>query len=84
MSTNRSYAISCQGKPDDTLTGNYCVAAYDAAKNYVSLYLPGYTLISCRYVKVQNTEKHGLHTLWRAEAHNHETQTGAILWVREL
>ena len=46
MSTNRSYAISCQGKPDDTLTGNYCVAAYDAAKNYVSLYLPGYTLIS--------------------------------------
>lgn len=84
MTTTRTYAISCKGKPDDTLTGNFHVAAYDAAKNYLGLYLPGFTMISCRYVKVQNTEKHGLHTLWKAEAINHETQMGEVIWVREL
>ena len=82
--TKRSYAISSQWCPDDTLTGGYFVAAYDAAKNYVGLYLTGYTLVSCTYSRIQDTEKHGLHTLWRAEAVNHDTQMGAVIWVREL
>lgn len=50
--TKRSYAISSQGCPDDTLTGGYFVAAYDAAKNYVGLYLTGYTLVSCTYSRI--------------------------------
>lgn len=82
--TQRSYAISCENCPDDTLTGNYSVNAHDAAKNYIGLYLPGYALASCRFVKVQETEKHGLHSLWKAEAYNQDQSRGVALFVREL
>ena len=78
----RSYTVSSDGRPDDTLTGNWTVAAWDAAKNYAGIHLPGFAGVSCRYVKCQDTEKHGLHTLWRAEAYNGEE--GRAIWVREL
>ena len=81
---NRRYACSSKGCPDDVLTGSWQVSAYDAAKNYAGLYLPPYEIIVCRYVKVQDTEKYGLHTLWRAEFIDQAAQMGAVVWVREL
>jgi len=70
--------------PVDTLTGGWMVGPHDAAKNYATLYMPGYTVLTPQYVKVQDTKKHGLHTLWKAEAVNQETQHGVIVWIREL
>ena len=61
-SNPRRYTISCQGKPTDTIAGNITCSAYDAAKNYVQEFLPGYTLISCNYRMEQRDEKYGLHT----------------------
>lgn len=86
MSTNRRYTISCDkpGCPEDTLTGNWTLGPYDAAKNYAGLYLSGLQLITPRFVKVQDTEKHGLHSLWRAEAYDHEGGMGYVVWIREL
>ena len=63
---------------------NVDTTSHDAAKNYATLYLPGYTVLTPQYVKVQVTEKHGLHTLWKAEAVNQEMQHGVIVWIREL
>ena len=83
-SNPRRYTISCQGKPTDTIAGNITCSAYDAAKNYVQEFLPGYTLISCNYRMEQRDEKYGLHTLYKAEAINHDTQMGETIWVREL
>ncbi len=83
-SIQRHYTISCKGKPTDTIIGHFTCSAYDAAKNYVQEFLPGYTLISCAYQRVQETEKHGLHTLYKAEAINHDTQMGEVIWVRDI
>ena len=83
-SIQRHYIISCKGKPTDTIIGHFTCSAYDAAKNYVHEFLPGYTLISCAYQRVLVSEKHGLHTLYKAEAINHDTQMGEVIWVREL
>ena len=82
----RHYTIKAtlDDAPEDTLTGNWALGPHDAAKNYATLYMPGYTVLTPQYVKVQVTEKHGLHTLWKAEAVNQETQHGAIVWIREL
>lgn len=84
MSIQRSYAISCEGYPDDTLTGGYAVSAHDATKNYIGIYLSGFVLARCRFICVQETAKHGLHSLWRAEAYNHDQQIGVVIYVREL
>lgn len=83
-SIQRHYTISCKGKPTDTIAGNITCSAYDAAKNYVQEFLPGYTLISCSYHLVLETKKYGLHTLYKAEAINHDTQMWEVIWVREL
>ena len=82
----RHYTIKAtlDDAPEDTLTGGWMVGPHDAAKNYAALYLPGYTVLPPQYVKVQDTEKHGLHTLWKAEAVNQETQHGVTVWIREL
>ena len=90
MQTIRRYTISgdvAPGEPkppEDTLSGGFWVHAHDAAKNYVGLYLGGYAIVSCRFVKVQMTDKHGLHSLWKCECVNNDKQLGATLWVREL
>lgn len=84
VSNPRRYTISCQGKPTDTIAGNITCSAYDAAKAYVAEFLPGYTLVSCSYRLVQRSEEYGLHTLWKAEAINHDTQMGTDIWVRAL
>lgn len=83
---HRRYTIHCtlDGAPEDTLTGGWAFCPHDAVKNYGTLYLPGYTVLPPTYVKVQDTERYGVHTLWKAEAINQETQTGVVLWVREL
>ncbi len=82
----RHYTIKAtlDDAPEDTLTGNWALDPHDAAKNYATLYMPGYTVLTPQYVKVQDTKKHGLHTLWKAEAVNQETQHGVIVWIREL
>ena len=82
-SNPRTYVVSCQGCPTDTLVNVVC-SAYDAAKNYMQEFLPGYTLISCNYRMEQLDEKYGLHTLYKAEAINHDTQMGETIWVRDL
>lgn len=84
ISNPRRYTISCQGKPTDTIAGNITCSAYDAAKAYVAEFLPGYTLISCSYRLTSASEEYGLHTLYKAEAINHETQMGEVIWVREF
>lgn len=83
-SNPRRYTISCQGKPTDTIAGNITCSAYDAAKEYASQFLPGYTLVSCSYRLVQASKQYGLHALYLAAAINHETQMGADIWVRDL
>ena len=86
----RRYAISAnvaaheKQPPDDVLTGNWSVGPWDAAKNYAGLWLPGYRVVSCRYVQVQDTEKFGLHTLYKAELVNSDQSFSAVLYVREL
>jgi hypothetical protein len=82
-SNPRTYVVSCQGHITDTLVNVVC-SAYDAAKNYTQEFLPGYTLISCNYRMEQHDEKYGLHTLYKAEAINHDTQMGKTIWVRDL
>ena len=82
-SNPRTYVTYCKGYPTDTLVNIVC-SAYDAAKNYVQEFLPGYTLISCNYRMEQRDEKYGLHTLYKAEAINHDTQMGETIWVRDL
>lgn len=78
-----TFVVSCQGYPTDTLVNVVC-SAYDAAKYYVSEFLHGYTLISCSYRMAQVDEKYGPHTLYKAEAINHDTQMGETIWVRDL
>ena len=84
--SQRRYTIhsTLELTPVDTLTGGWMVGPHDAAKNYATLHMPGYTVLVPQYVKVQDTEKHGLHTLWKAEAVNQETQHGVTVWIREL
>ena len=82
-SNPRTYVVSCQGYPTDTLVNVVC-SAYDAAKNYVQEFLPGYTLISCSYRMAQVDEKWGHHYLYKAEAINHDTQMGEVIWVRDI
>ena len=84
--SQRSYTIhsTLELTPVDTLTGGLAFGPHDAAKNYATLHMPGYTVLTPKYVKVQDTEKHGLHTLWKAEAINQETQHSVIVWIREL
>lgn len=82
-SNPRTYVVSCKGCPTDTLVNVVC-SAYDAAKNYVQEFLPGYTLISCRYSGVEKGDNDTFRTLWRAEAINHDTQMGEVIWVRDL
>ena len=86
---SRKYSVSSWlapglTSPDDTIAGGPTVAPIDAARRYVSTHLPGYRVISCRYEKAQETERHGLHSLYRAECINDEAQLGATLWVREV
>ena len=83
-SIQRHYTISCKGKPTDTIIGHFTCSAYDAAQNYMQEFLPGYTLISCSYRMAQVDEKWGHHYLYKAEAINHDTQMGEVIWVREL
>ena len=77
-------AVGEKKPPDDTMTGNAFVGPYDAAKNYAGLYLPGYSMISVTFQKVQDTKAHGLHSLYKAQLINHERRLGADLYVREL
>ena len=82
----RRYTITAtlDGAPEITMTGGWMVGPQDAAKSYADLYMQGYEVLTPQYVKVQDTEKYGLHTLWKAQAVNQETQRGVIVWIREL
>jgi hypothetical protein len=87
MSTDRHFAVSCDVKsiPEEAISGSCSFGAFDAAKRYIANHLEGFIFCGLmHYVRIQDTEKHGLHTLWRCEALNHDEQIGAVIWVREL
>ena len=90
MSTERVYKVSAhvapglQKPPEEAMAGPYWFGPHDAARAYVGKYMPSYTVLYASYVKIQDTEAYGLHTLWRASAIDHAAQLGADIWIREL
>jgi len=68
-------------KTVDKITGNFATSASDAAQNFLTIHAPDYIFISCNFVKMQETEKHGLHSLYKCECY--KGKTGKIFYVRE-
>lgn len=79
----RTYLISSSGCPTDTLYGDFSVGPFNAAVNYAGLYLAGYEVIPEGCIQCPDMIDDVVYSVWRFEAINHDTQMGALMWVRE-
>lgn len=70
--------------PKESVNGNFSFGALDAAKWYAAKHLPDYRVISCKYVKAEETETHGAYDLWKAEAVNGAHTYGCHFWIKSI
>ena len=68
----------------DTLTGDVMCGPESAARNYVGLWMPGWTLASLRYSCVKTTKQHGTHSLYVGRVLNLDVNQDRHLYVREI
>ena len=80
----RRYTIRCDGFPETILEGSFSFSAFDAGLKWLSEKEPEYEPCSAIYLKTNEDEENGPHTIWRMEAYGHDADKGIVIYIREL
>ena len=80
----RHYSITCDGFQLSLLEGGFSFSASDAGHKWLSEKEPEYEPCSAFYLKTNEDEENGLHTIWRMEAYDHDADKGIVIYIREL
>ena len=80
----RRYTITCDGFQPSLLEGGFSFSVFDAGFRWLSENAPEYEPCTAIYLKTNEDEENGLHTIWTMEAYDHDADKGIVIYIREL
>ena len=61
-----------------------CEESFMEGDDFTIINAPEYEPCSAIYLKTNEDEENGLHTIWRMEAYDHDADKGIVIYIREL